>query len=418
MYYNKNTFKILNNTNISTLKMVKIEIIVLTLLNSLFSCYLNARQYFKLNEAMPEAAKKIFSQTGFSESVKYNQAKLLFGGIVGIISTFKDIAIYKYLKAMYFACFAKIKGTDATFMTFLIVTDMVFDIPFSLFKDFVIERVFGFNNKTLLVFIKDFFTTLLLSCVFAFPVFKLIFYIVFKWANFYLYAWIAVAIIQIFMVIFYPTFISPLYNKFSPLTNETLKNKIEDLAKKVGFTIDQISVMDGSKRSGHSNAYFTGFGKAKKIVFYDTILKQLSDEEALAVLCHELGHWSCSHVLFLTAMGLGQFFVYFYVFNLFIKHSSNDPISIKLVEFNLLYSCLTIPLSLAVNLVTRRFERQADAFAVSHGFGKALQNALIKLHSENKSSPVVDGLYSAVHYCHPHTLERISVIEDELKKLE
>lgn len=369
-----------------------------------------------MKEGMPEAAKKIFSDSEFKKSVEYNRAKLLYSIITSAVGTFKEVLTLNIIRVIYLRWFSTAKGSDALLITAFMLFDLVYEIPFDAFFDFVIERRFGFNNKTFKVFVHDFCLNFILTGALTFPVSKLVFYIALKYSSFYLYVWVLLSLFQIFMVIIYPSVIAPLYNKFSPLENDVLKSRIEELAKEVGFTIGKISVMDGSKRSGHSNAYFTGLGRVKKIVFYDTILKQLNYNEVLAVLCHELGHWAHSHIISLIAAGLAQLLVYLYMFNLFISKSPDDPISIKLIEFNTLFSCVAIPIKLFKNLLVRAFERQADRFSVRHGFGRDLQSALVKLHSENKSAPVVDPLYSAIHYSHPHTLERLEIIEDELKK--
>lgn len=391
---------------------------LLAIANILLCNYINFRQLAKLREKMPDAARKIFSEAEFRKSAEYNEVKLVYGIFTNMMGAFKEIVVLIVVRIIHRKCFSAMDGSDALFITGYMLADLIYETPFDAFFDFVIEKRFGFNKKTLKVFAKDFCLNFVLTGLLAFPVSKLTFWIAHRYSSFYVHIWIFLSLLQVFMVIVYPSVIAPLYNKFIPLENDSLRTRIEELAKKAGFSVGKILVMDGSKRSGHSNAYFTGFGKTKKIVFYDTILKHLNDDEILAVLCHELGHWVHSHVLYLIAAGMAQLFVYLYTFNYFIGSSSKDPISVKFIEFNTLFSCTIVPMKLLKNLLSRTFERQADRFSVRHGFGRDLQCALVKLHSENKSAPVVDAFYSAVHYSHPHTMERIEIIEKELKKVQ
>lgn len=390
---------------------------IIPTINFFIDNYINLRQIFVLKTRSPKTASLILSEDKFHEAAFYNITKIIYVMLTSIFELLQTFATIKYSANVYEAFFAAKPFPSALFSTSFVLFSKIINVPFELFFDFVIERKFGYNKKTIGVFFKDLALNLVLLSVFGCPLFIICFHIIQKYSNFYIIAWLVLALFQIFIVLIYPTFIAPLYNKFTQLENEDLKSKIQYLAENVGFKITKIKVMDGSKRTGHSNAYFTGFGKSKQIVFYDTILQQLNDNQILAVLCHELGHWAHHHVFYLLALGLINLFVCFYLFNYFINFTVKEPICITFMKFSIIYSSLQFPLQLLINLISRVFERQADRFAVKHGYGVDLKAALVILHSENKGQPVVDSIYSAVHNSHPHTLERIETIDYEMDKL-
>jgi STE24 endopeptidase len=227
-----------------------------------------------------------------------------------------------------------------------------------------------------------------------------------------------------FMMLIFPTFIQPLFNKFESLPEGTLRVKIEALAKRLNFPLTQVFVMDGSKRSSHSNAYFFGFF-TKRIVLFDTLIQQNSEDEICAVLGHELGHWKCWHqfqMLFVTQLHI---FVLFYAFSHFINRSEiyeafgfrdEMPVIIGLMLFGGFIAPSEILLSFLMNLFSRKNEFEADRFAVKLGYGDLLQSALINLQIENKSNMNPDWMYSAMNYSHPPLLERLEAIKSAMDK--
>lgn len=397
-------------------KLSCIGLLLVPVLNSMMSIYIDRRQIKKLSQNIPETAKNLFGSSGFEKALAYNKEKLRFNTYTNVFSMIQEIIIICYMRQLYEYKFQGLRFSNALFGTSLSLIYQFLEIPFDLFFDFKIEKKYGFNKKTLRVFFYDFFMKIALSVALQLPFFIGIYYIVENFSKFYIYAWIFLAVVQIIIIFIYPTLIAPLFNKFTPLENNSLKDKIDALAKKMGFAIDKINVMDGSMRSAHSNAYFTGLGNVKKIVLYDTLLEQLNEEEILAVLCHELGHCYYYHIYLGLALSLAYTLVYLYIFNIFIYSSAADPTAIKFAKFNIFFSLINLPVKMIINLIKRMWERQADRFAINMGFGNELKSGLIKLHAKNESLPVVDCLYSAVHKDHPHTIERIETIESEMKK--
>ncbi|ELA41600.1 uncharacterized protein VICG_01348 [Vittaforma corneae ATCC 50505] len=386
--------------------------------NSLFSTYINCRQYQKLGEKMPETAIKIYTQETWSRSVQYSKEKLIFHTLSEIVDSCKDILHLLYLEPWHLFFARRFTNPAVPFVFSYLITNQIFKIPFSAFSDFVIERRYGFNKKTLKVFVTDIFIMFLLTLCIGWPFLFTSFHIISKFSNFEIFLGGFIVVFQLFMMWIYPVVIAPLYNKFTPLEDQSLKKNVEELAAKVGFKVGKIEVMDGSKRSGHSNAYFVGFGRTKKIVFYNTILEQLNESETIAVLAHELGHWHYSHIIQLLIVGWAETFGYIFAFKMFVAEKSSQTIAISLLKFIFAASSVSVPLMLLTHSINRMFEKQADRFAVDQGYGNELKAALLKLHTENMAMPVVDWLYSAVGYSHPHVFERLEFIDQAMKKKE
>lgn len=392
-------------------------IISILVINCLTLAYIEFRQYKALCSKIPDAAKRFTNETEYKKSVAYNKCKLLYGTITGFISLAKEICTIIYISLFYDIYLSKYSNSNTLMIVLFLVYNTLTDLPFSYFFDFVIEEKFGFNKKTNSIFIKDTILSLALTVSLSYPIVSAVIHIIKSFKNFYLYLWVFICLVQFCIVILYPIFIAPLYNKFKLLEEGSLKDKINELASKINFKASQILVMDGSKRSGHSNAYFTGFGKAKKIVFYDTILSQLSENEIIAVLSHEFGHWACSHSYILITVSFTISFIFLFLMNFMISTGNpNVPISLKMIEFTYFSNSMMLPLNLFQNFIVRCLERQADRFSVKLGYGKDLQSALIKISQENKSVLINDCVYSTLHFSHPPLLERLDLIEKELNQ--
>jgi len=386
--------------------------------NSLSLLFIQLRQFLALSGKRPEFTRNILTDDEYNTAIKYNRCKMAFVMFLNIVSHIKDMFFAKNLEMLYYTYVEKIYNPDVMFIILFSTINTILDVPLDLFFDFVIEEKFGFNKKSLFLFFKDLFISLGVSSAIIYPLASISFYLVRKYENFYIYIWILASAVIFFANILFQSVFAPLYNKFEPLKDEDLKEAIIRLNDKVGFKASEILVMDGSKRSGHSNAYFTGFGKVKKIVLYDSILTHLKDkEEILAVLCHELGHWHHNHTLYSFFLSSGFVFVFLYGFNYFIQTcDSNMPICLKFIFFNFLSSLLILPLNLIQNSIVRMFERQADSFAVKNGFGEKLKSALISFYKENKVSPINDSIYSTLMFSHPTVPERVDMINELEKK--
>ncbi|GFE55278.1 peptidase family M48 domain-containing protein [Babesia ovis] len=299
------------------------------------------------------------------------------------------------------------------------VIDTVIDLPFSLYSDFVLEEKHGFNKKTIGLFFKDMLISFALQAVIGAPVLCTIIFLV-NWGgqHFYLYVGAFVAVFYLFMMVIYPDFIAPLFNKFEPLNDDDLKEGIENLAKKLNFPLREIKLMDGSKRSNHSNMYFYGFWWFKKIVMYDTLLKQ-PKSQIIAITSHEMGHWKCNHTLKLLIFSFTQLFAIFYLFRLYkddaslfesFGYGNERAFIIGITLFGYIYTPLGVVLHIFGTTLTRRGEYEADNFAVKMGYGDELAKALVEIHHKNKSMIHHDQLYSWYHFTHPVLFERVYAI--------
>jgi len=293
------------------------------------------------------------------------------------------------------------------------------DLPFSLYHTFVVEERFGFNRSTIGVFFGDMLKQGALLLIIGAPLIALALWIMETSGGlWWLYVWIVWMAFSLIMFWAYPAIIAPLFNKFSPLDNEALKQRIQALMDKCGFRSKGIFVMDGSKRSGHGNAYFTGVGSNKRIVFFDTLLESLKPEEIEAVLAHELGHFKLKHIqkrllstfaLSLAALALlgwlaGQDWFYH---GLGVSQASSW---MALLLFMMVLPVFTFFIQPLMSLLSRKHEFEADAYAVQQSNGTDLIHALVKMYRENASTLTPDPLYSAFHDSHPPAPVRISHI--------
>lgn len=308
-------------------------------------------------------------------------------------------------------CFALISG--------------LLDLPAQLYQTFVLEQRFGFNQMTPRLWLADLAKSTLLGALIGLPLAALVLWLMHAAGPlWWLWAWAAWMGFNLLLMVVYPLFIAPLFNKFQPLADEALRTRVTALMQRCGFTARGLFVMDGSRRSAHANAYFTGFGAAKRVVFYDTLLKQLSGDEVEAVLAHELGHFHHKHIarrlvaLFaLTLVGFallgwlstrGWFYTGLGVVpNLSLEGSApNDALALLL--FLLAAPVFTVFLTPLMAQLSRKHEFQADAYAAAQADGGQLASALLKLYEDNASTLTPDPLYARFYYSHPPATERLA----------
>ncbi len=309
----------------------------------------------------------------------------------------------------------------ATLVVVLMLSSLL-EVPFSLYRTFRIEARFGFNNMTLKLYLLDTLKSLLIGAVFGLP---LLFGVIWLMAGmgqyWWLYVWGVWVTFNLLILFIYPTFIAPLFNKFSPLEDESMKTRIEALLSHCGFTSSGLFVMDGSKRSAHGNAYFSGFGKTKRIVFFDTLLQRLNIDEIEAVLAHELGHFTNHHVMkriamsFVMSLGflwllsqLMQTTWFFHGLGINIEHPSTG---IALTLFFMVMPTFTFFLSPILSAYSRKHEFAADAYAARKTSTTDLVNALVKLYQDNASTLTPDPLYSKFYDSHPPAAIRIAHLQ-------
>jgi STE24 endopeptidase len=294
------------------------------------------------------------------------------------------------------------------------------DLPLDYYRQFVLEVRFGFNKMTLGLFISDLLKNTLIGIVIGLPLVWVILTLMDRSGDlWWLYTWFVWTGFQLLMLVLYPTVIAPMFNKFTPLQDDSLRARIEGLMRRVGFASKGLFVMDGSKRSAHGNAYFSGFGAAKRIVFFDTLLARLGPQEIEAVLAHELGHFKLRHVIkriavmFALSLGFLALLGYLKTQTWFYTGLGVDPMLIgnndamALILFTLVLPIFTFLFSPLVSLTSRKHEFEADAFAAQHTNAQDLVSALVKLYEDNASTLTPDPLHSAFYDSHPPASVRI-----------
>ena len=306
------------------------------------------------------------------------------------------------------------------FVVGLSVVSSVLDIPFDYYATFRIEEKYGFNKTTRRVYWLDTVKELFLSLVLGGVLLALVVWF-YTWTGtyFWLYAWGAVTLFSVFMAMFYSQLIVPLFNKQTPLQEGSLRNKIQAFAGKVGFKLDNIYVIDGSKRSTKANAYFTGLGPKKRVVLYDTLIDELTEEEIVAVLAHEVGHYKKRHTLRSMVVSVIQMGVLFWLFSLCVNNVAlsealgGDRVyfQLGLIAFAILYSPVNLILGIGMNVWSRSNEYEADAFAARYYEGDYLVSGLKKISVKSLSNLTPHPLYEYVYYSHPSLLKRIDAIK-------
>jgi len=373
----------------------------------------------------PQFAEKI-PLDAHQKAADYTIAKTKFGLVMLLVSTAVLIG-FTLMGGLQWLSVEVLKFTGAG-MTYQIALLVAFglisgliDLPFDYYKQFVLEQRFGFNKMTLGLFITDLVKGVLLGAAIGLPLIWVILTLMEKsGALWWFYAWLVWSGFQLLMLVLYPTVIAPLFNKFTPLTDDSLRARIENLMQRVGFASKGLFVMDGSKRSAHGNAYFSGFGAAKRIVFFDTLLARLAPEEIEAVLAHELGHFKLKHIVkrivvmfalslaFLALLGYLKNQTWFYT-GLGVEPmlgASNDAMALILFLLSLpIFTFLFSPLT---SISSRKHEFEADAFAAKHTKAQDLVSALVKLYEDNASTLTPDPIHSAFYDSHPPATIRIN----------
>ena len=389
------------------------EYILATTLN-----FLNAKRF---RDSIPEELSDVYSSEEYRKSQEYKWTNYRFGILT---STFSILLI---LSVLIFGGFGWIdnlvsKLTDNSalqsllFFGIIMIGSDLLNTPFSYYQTFVIEEKFGFNKTTIKTFITDKLKGWVMIIVFGGGIVAMVLWF-FEWmgTSFWLYTWGLITIFTVFMNLFYSKLIVPLFNKQEPLEEGSLKTKIESYAKNVGFELKNIFVINGSKRSTKANAYFSGFGKEKRVTLYDTLINDLEEDEIVAVLAHEVGHYKKNHILFNLGTSILLTGAMLFILSLFINNPSVSlaigvtapSFHAALIGFGMLYSPISEITGLLMNYFSRKFEYQADDFA-KHTFSAApLVTSLKKLSKNSLSNLTPHPAYVFMHYSHPPLKDRI-----------
>ncbi|KAI8023328.1 hypothetical protein LOK49_LG03G02188 [Camellia lanceoleosa] len=405
----------------------------------IFETYLDLRQHAALKlPTLPKTLEGLISQEKFEKSRAYSLDKSHFHFVHEFVTILMDSAILFFGVLPWFwkrsGNFLVYMGLNAeneiahtlAFLAGVMFWSQITDLPFSLYSTFVIEARHGFNKQTIWLFIRDMIKGIILAIIIGPPIVAAIIVIVQKGGPYLaIYLWGFMLVLSLVMMTVYPVLIAPLFNKFTPLPDGELRLKIEDLASSLKFPLKKLFVVDGSTRSSHSNAYMYGFFKNKRIVLYDTLIQQCKNvEEVVAVIAHELGHWKLNHTMYsfiavqiLTFLQFGGYTLVRNSKDLFQSFGfDTQPVLIGLIIFQHTVIPLQHLVSFGLNLVSRSFEFQADAFAKKLGYASPLRAGLVKLQEENLSAMNTDPWYSAYHYSHPPLVERLAAIDEPDKK--
>ncbi|MCF1192139.1 M48 family metallopeptidase [Mangrovimonas sp. AS39] len=379
---------------------------------------LNAKHF---NDHLPDELKDVYDPEEYKKSQHYKATNYKFGLLS---STFSLILTVGFILLDGFEIVDNLARTltdndifvALIFFGIIMLASSIITIPFSYYKTFVIEEAFGFNKTTKKTFFLDKIKGWLMSAVLGGGILALIIWFYKSTGNyFWLYAWGIVTVFTVFMNMFYSRLIVPLFNKQTPLEEGSLRNKISEYAESVGFHLNKIFVIDGSKRSTKANAYFSGFGSEKRVTLYDTLINDLDEDEIVSVLAHEVGHYKKKHIIFnlITSILLTGFT--FYILSLFISNPllsealgvEKHSFHIALVAFGLLYSPISEITGLIMNWFSRKFEYQADDYAKNTFRAAPLITSLKKLSKNSLSNLTPHSSYVFVHYSHPTLLQRI-----------
>ena len=378
-----------------------------------------------MSPVLPDSLKGIYEEKEYSRFQSYKREN---GRLDSWSSGVGFVVMIVFLVAGGFGWYNSwvVSLTDSVvwqtilFVVGLSVVSSVLDIPFDYYATFRIEEKYGFNKTTRRVYWLDTVKELFLSLVLGGVLLALVVWF-YTWAGtyFWLYAWGAVTLFSVFMAMFYSQLIVPLFNKQTPLQEGSLRDKIQAFAGKVGFKLDNIYVIDGSKRSTKANAYFTGLGPKKRVVLYDTLIDELTEEEIVAVLAHEVGHYKKRHTLRSMAVSVIQMGVLFWLFSLCVNNVAlsealgGDRVyfQLGLIAFAILYSPVNLILGIGMNVWSRSNEYEADAFAARYYEGDYLVSGLKKISVKSLSNLTPHPLYEYVYYSHPSLLKRIDAIK-------
>jgi len=383
-------------------------------------------------EKVPKQFADRISLFAHQKAADYNVARIRFGrlALAVEIAVLLAFTLGGGLQALHDFWSSQLQGAwygIALIFSVMAISGVV-DLPLSLYTQFVIEEQFGFNRMTLRLFVSDLLKQLALGLAIGTPVLLAVLWLMTQMGErWWLYVWLFWCAFNLLILFIYPTWIAPLFNKFTPLEDAALKARIEALLTRCGFSSSGLFVMDGSKRSAHGNAYFTGFGKTKRIVFFDTLLNRLQPEEVEAVLAHELGHFRHRHIIkrivliFGTTLfllfALGQLMQtdWFYA-GLGVTSGDARSTAMALILFFLTVPVFTFLATPLASLLSRRHEFEADRYAAAHASAADLIRALVKLYEDNAATLTPDPLHSLFYDSHPPAALRISRLSTTLPK--
>ncbi|MFK5878122.1 MAG: M48 family metallopeptidase [Flavobacteriaceae bacterium] len=401
----------------TTLFYIIISILIINFIFDKILDLLNAQHF---GDKLPNELADVYGEKEYLKSQNYKNQNFRFNLLTSTFSIVLTLLFFLIDGFKFVDNFARTYSENniivaLIFFGIIMLGSDVLTTPFSYYKTFVIEEDFGFNKSTKKLFWLDKLKGWLMTIVIGGLILSLIIWFYEIAGNqFWIYAWALVAVFTLFMNLFYSTLIVPLFNKQTPLEEGELKSEIETFAEKVNFKLDNIFVIDGSKRSSKANAYFAGFGRTKRIVLYDTLINDLTTEEIVAVLAHEVGHYKRKHTVFNLIASILLTGLTLYILSLLISNpllsealGTQQSFHIGLIAFGILYSPISEITGLLMNIISRKFEYQADNYAKEHYGATHLVSSLKKLSKNSLSNLTPHKAYVFMHYSHPTLKERI-----------
>ena len=395
-----------------------IGIVLINFLKEEILSFLNAKHFY---DKLPDELQDVYAKDEYLKAQNYKNENYKFSKITNTFSLLVTLTFFlfdgfKFLDEISRSITSNEILVTLIFMGAIAIGSDILNTPFAYYKTFVIEENFGFNKSTKKTFFLDKIKGWILMLVIGGILLGLITLFHQKTGNlFWLYTWGLIGVFTIFMNLFYSSLIVPLFNKQTPLENGELKEKLEAFANKVGFKLDEIFVIDGSKRSTKANAYFSGFGPKKRIVLYDTLINDLTADEIVAVFAHEVGHNKRKHTIFNLIASLLLTGITLYILSLLIDNPilsealfvRTASFHIGLITFSILYSPISELTGMFMNLISRKFEFQADDYAKENSSGENLISSLKKLTKNSLSNLTPHKATVFVYYSHPTLLKRI-----------
>ena len=384
--------------------------------------YVNSKNW---KDSVPDSLKDFYKESDYKKAKSYKLDRDRVSLISSLISTILTIififsGVYGKVSDYSLYYFDSPFLQSASFFLFFLMISTIINLPISYYSIFTIEEKYGFNKSTLSTFIKDKIKGLIISLLIGgFILYISIQLYSFFEANFWLWLWIFLSAIIIFTNMFYTTLIVPIFNKLSPLEEGSLKNKIEKYSKKIGYSLDKIFVIDGSKRSSKANAFFSGLGPKKTIALFDTLIDKHEEDELVAVLAHEVGHYKKNHIKQGLLLSILQVGIICYILQLCLNEPNlslalgglESSFHLSLIAFSFLFSPLSIIIGIGMNIFSRKNEYEADKYAKETYNGESLKNALKKLSSDSLTNLYPHPLYVFVHYSHPPLLKRLEALD-------
>jgi STE24 endopeptidase len=403
-----------------------IFILALLIFNWLLSLVVETLNVRNLSTQIPKEFKGIYDDEKYAQSQRYLKDTTRFGQVQAAIMLPLTIAFillggFGWVDGIAQAAADKMIVQGLVFGGILLLISQIISLPFSLYDTFVIEEKYGFNKTTAKTFVADLLKGLLLTLLLGAPIFALILWIFSSVPHAWFWAWVALAVIQLLVMFVAPVAILPLFNKFTPLEEGELRSAIEKFAAKQCYTLSGIFKIDGSKRSTKSNAFFTGFGKTKRIALFDTLIENHSTDELIGVLAHEIGHCKLGHIRQGIIISMISSLLMFFILSLFITKEGlyaafgieGTPLYAGFIFFGFLYAPIGMILGLIGNILSRKHEFEADAFAAQTTQAPAeMVAALKKLSVDNLSNLTPHPLKVFLEYSHPPVLERIKALRN------